>query len=125
MYIKRKNKIIAFFITLLFSGPGMIFYVNTLRGFIVTGLEAIIIIKFGMIPGLAIGTIISIYWSCSYITVSRRVDLYNTLHNQTINFEECPDTLLLITTPDGLNKIYQRLSNKIPNMQNQFIVKDI
>ena len=125
MYEKRKNKIIAFFITLLFSGPGMALYVNTLRGLIVTGLETIIIIKFGLIPGLIIGTIISVYWSCSYITIYRRVNLYNTLHDQTINFEECPDTILLITTPDGLNKIYQRLSDKIPNMQNQFIVKDI
>ncbi len=72
-----KSKLMGIFITLVFSGPGMMFYVDLTRGLFVSILEIVLIILFkSIILGIAIGTIIAVFWSSKlleeYIEIYRR-----------------------------------------------------
>ncbi len=51
----------------LFSGLGMVFYTDTLRGLFVSIIEICMIKIFGLLPGLIIGRIIAISWSHSIL----------------------------------------------------------
>ncbi|HID15549.1 MAG TPA: hypothetical protein EYP16_01915 [Candidatus Atribacteria bacterium] len=108
----RKSKICAFFISLLFTGPGVIFYINPWKGILISIFEVFFMILFGPIPGFLIGVVLSVVVSFNTIDKERRIWYYNLYRSNPLALmgETCPDTLVIITTEDGLNKILKNIT---------------
>ncbi len=68
-----KSKAWGIFLSLVLSGIGMMIYVDTKRGFLVSIIEIVLIALFGVIAGIFIGTVIATFWSKSILNRYREM----------------------------------------------------